>query len=69
MVYSYLVVATTDEALGIVKAVTSGVGIEAWTGLQKRYSKRTMSRVMGVLMECMYPKEVRVVELGSAILQ
>jgi hypothetical protein len=64
-----LVMATTDEALGIVKAVTSGDGIEAWTELQKRYSQRTMSRMMRVLMECMYPKEVRVVELGSAILQ
>ena len=57
-VYSYLVAATTDEALGVVKAVESGDGIEAWAELHKRYNKRTMTRMMRVLMECMYPKEV-----------
>ena len=64
-VYSYLVTATTDEALGVVKAVTSGDGVEAWTELHKRYNQRTMSRMMRVLMDCMYPREVRVVELGG----
>ena len=67
--YSYLVAATTDEALGVVKAVVSGDGIEAWTELHKRYNQRTTSRMMRVLMECMYPKEVKVAELGAAILQ
>jgi len=58
--YSYLVAATTDEALRVVRAVVKGDGIEAWAELHKRYSQRTMSRMMRVLMECMYPKEVKV---------
>ena len=66
--YSYLVAATTDEALGVVKAVESGDGVEAWAELHKRYNQRTMARMMRVLMECMYSKEVRVAELGTAIL-
>ena len=68
-VYSYLVAATTDEALGVVKAVVSGDGIEAWAELHRRYNQRTMSRMMRVLMEVMYPKEVKVAELGTALLQ
>ena len=67
-VYSYLVVTTTAEALRIVKVVTSGDGIETWTELHKKYSQRTMSRMMRVLIGCMYAKEVRVAE-GSTILQ
>ena len=67
--YSHFVAATTGEALGVVKAVVSGDGIEAWTELHKRYNQRTMSGMMRVLMECMYPKEVKVAELGAAILQ
>ena len=67
--YSYFVAATTDEALGVVKAVESGDGIEAWAELHKRYNQRTMTRMMRVLMECMYPKEVKVAELGAAMLQ
>ena len=67
--YSYLVAATTDEALGVVKAVVKGDGVEAWGELHKRYSQRTMSRMMRVLMECMYPKEVKVAGLGAAVLQ
>lgn len=42
--------------------------MEAWTELHKRYSQRTMSRMMRVLVECMYPKEVRVAEFGAAIM-
>ena len=67
--YSYLVAATTDEALGVVKAVESGDGIETWAELHTKYNQRTMTRMMRVLAECMYPKEVRVAELGAAILQ
>ena len=67
--YSHLVAATTDGALGVVTAVLSGDGIEAWTELYKRYNQRTMSRTMRVLMECMYPKGVKVAELGAATLQ
>ena len=67
--YSYLVAATTDEALGGgLRAVVKGDGIEAWAELHKRYSQRIMSRMMRVFMECMYPKEVKVAEMGAAIL-
>ena len=61
--------ATTDEALGVVRAVVGGDGIEAWAELYNKYNRKTISRMMRVLMECMYPKEVRVAELGAAILQ
>ena len=37
--------------------------------LHQKYSQRTMSRMMRVLMECMYPKEVKGSELVQAILQ
>jgi hypothetical protein len=57
--YSYFVAAMTDEALGMVKAVVSGYGIEAWAELHKKYNQRTMTRMMRVLMECMYPKEIK----------
>ena len=61
--HSYLVAATTDEALGGVGAVVKEDGIEAWAELHKRYSQRAMSRMMRVLMQCLYPKEVKVAEL------
>ena len=67
--YSHLVAATTDEALGVVKAVVSRDGIEAWAELLKRYNRRTMTRMMRVLMECIHPKDVKVAELGATILQ
>ena len=37
--------------------------------LHQKYSQRTMSRMMRVLMERMYPKEVKGSELVQAILQ
>ena len=59
----------TYEAFGIVRSVESGDGVEAWVKLHQKYSQRTMSRMMRVLMECMYPKEVKGSELVQAILQ
>ena len=59
----------SDEAFGIVRSVESGDGVEAWGTLHQKYSQRTMSRMMRVLMECMYPKEVKGSELTQAILQ
>ena len=57
----------SDEAFGIVRSVESGDGVEAWVKLHENNSQRTLSRMMRVLMECMYPKEVRVSELVQAI--
>ena len=59
----------SDEAFGIVRSVESGDGVEAWVKLHQKYSQRTMSRMMRVLTECMYPKEVKGSELVQAILQ
>ena len=68
-IYNHLVKNCSDEAFGIVRSVESGDGVEAWVKLHQKYSQRTMSRMMRVLMECMYPKEVKGPELVQAILQ
>ena len=68
-VYNYLVRNVTGEAMGIVRSVESGDGVEAWVKLHQKYSQRTMSRMMRVLMECMYPKEAKAQELTQAILK
>ena len=52
-----------------MRSVESGDGVEAWVKLHQKYSQRTLSRMMRVLMECMHPKEVNVSELVQAILQ
>ena len=57
-IYNHRVNNCTDEAFGIVRSVESGDGVEVWVKLHQKYSQRTMSRMMRVLMECMYPKEV-----------
>ena len=68
-IYNHLVKNCSDEAFGIVRSVESGDGVEAWAKLHQKYSQCTMSRMMRVLMECMYPKEVKGSELVQAILQ
>ena len=68
-IYNHLVKNCSDEAFGIVRSVESGDGVEAWVKLHQKYSQRTTSRMMRVLMECMYPKEVKGSELVQAILQ
>ena len=68
-VYNYLVRNVTGEAMGIVRSVESGDGVEAWVKLHQKYSQRTMSRMMRVLMECMYPKEAKAQELTQAVLK
>ena len=59
----------SGEAFGIVRSVESGDGVEAWVKLHQKYSLRTMSRIMRVLMDRVYPKEVKGSELLQAILQ
>ena len=63
-IYNHLVKNCSDEAFGIVMSVESGDGVEAWVKLHQKYSQHTMSRMMRVLMECMYPKEVKGSELA-----
>ena len=50
-------------------SVESGDGVETWVKLHQKYSQRTMSRMMRVLVECMYPNEVKGLVLLHAILQ
>ena len=72
-IYNHLVKNCSNflEAFGIVRSVESGHnGVEAKeVKLHQKYSQRTTSRMMRVLMECMYPKEVKGSELVQAILQ
>ena len=68
-IYNHLVKNCSDEAFGVVRSAESGDGVEAWVKLRQKYSQRTTSRVMRVLMECTYPKEARWSELVQAIFQ
>ena len=59
---------TSDEAKLIVRSVEEGDGFMAWGKLDAKYSQKTMSRVMRLQQECMYPKVAKVEELVAAVL-
>ena len=59
---------TGDEAKLIVRSVEDGDGFMAWGKLDAKYSQKTMSRVMRLQQECMYPKVAKVEELVAAVL-
>ena len=59
---------TSDEAKLIVKSVEEGDGFMAWGKLDAKYSQKTMSRVMRMQQECMYPKVAKVEDLVAAVL-
>ena len=59
---------TGDEAKLIVRSVEEGDGFMAWGKLDAKYSQKTMSRVMRLQQECMYPKAAKVEELVAAVL-
>ena len=59
---------TSDEAKLIVRSVEEGDGFMAWGKLDAKYSQKTMSRVMRLQQECMYPKVAKVEELVGAVL-
>ena len=66
--YRALHMATGDEARLIVKSVDESDGFMAWARLSAKYSQKTLSRVMRLQQECMYPKVAKVEELVGAVL-
>jgi hypothetical protein len=60
--------ATEDEAKLIVRSVEEGDGLRAWGKLNAKYSQKTLTRMMRLFQECMYPKAAKVGELVSAVL-
>ena len=66
--YRALHLVTSDEAKLIVRSVEEGDGFMAWGKLDAKYSQKTMSRVMRLQQECMYPKMAKVEELVAAVL-
>ena len=56
-IYNHLVKICSDEAFSIVRFLESGDGVEASVKLHQKCRQHTMSRMMRVLMECIYPKE------------
>ena len=67
--YRAIHMATTDEAKTVVRTVEDGDGFEAWGKLNAKYSQKTLSRMMRLQQECMYPKVAKVGELVSAVLE
>jgi hypothetical protein len=67
--YEMLVMMTEGEAKLIVKACIAGDGLEAWSRLQKHYSKRTVARLLRLHREVMYPKQAELGQLVTAIME
>ena len=67
--YMWLRLRTEGEAKLVVSSLEEEDGLMAWGKLHAKYSQKTMSRLMRLQQECMYPKMVRVAELGEKILQ
>ena len=66
--YRAIHLTTTEEAKNVVKTVEDGDGIKAWGLLNAKYSQKTLSRMMRLQQECMYPKVAKVGDLVSAVL-
>ena len=54
--YSLLTRYTGSEAATIVRSVT---GLDAWSILRAKYSRRTLGRTYRAQRECMYPKAAK----------
>ena len=68
-IYTWLGLKTEGEAKLVVLAEEDeGDGIKVWGLLHAKYNKRTMSRMMRLQQESMYPKAVKTTELVGAIL-
>ena len=57
--YQHLCLMTEGEAKMIVKSCESGDGYLAWAKLTARYHRRTLTRLMKINKEVMYPQEVK----------
>ena len=66
--YRAIHMATEDEAKLIVRSVEEGDGLRAWGKLNAKYSQKTLTRMMRLFQECMYPTAAKVGELVSAAL-
>jgi hypothetical protein len=68
-IYRWLRLKTEGEAKLVVLAEEDeGDGIRVWGFLHAKYNKRTMSRMMRLQQESMYPKSVKTTELVGAVL-
>ena len=66
--YRALHLSTEDEAKLVVKSVEDGDGFRAWGQLHARFNQKTLTRMMRLQQECMYPKVAKVGEMVSAVL-
>jgi hypothetical protein len=66
--YRAIHLTTDDEAKLVVKSVEDGDGLRAWGKLHARFNQRTLTRMMRLQQECMYPKVAKVGEMASAVL-
>ena len=67
--YRWLRHSTTGEAKYLVlKLEEDADGLKAWGLLHARYSTRTLTRLMRIQQECMYPKLVKMGEVGTEIM-
>ena len=67
--YMWLRLRTEGEAKLVVGSLEEEDGIMAWRKLHAKYSQKTMSRLMRLQQDCMYPKVVKVGELVEKLLQ
>ena len=67
--YMWLRLRTEGEAKLVVGSLEEEDGIMAWGKLHAKYSQKTMSRLMRLQQDCMYPKVVKVGELVEKLLQ
>ena len=67
--YMWLRLRTEGEAKLVVGSLEEEDGIMAWGRLHAKYSQKTMSRLMRLQQECMYPKVAKVGELVERMLQ
>ena len=68
--YMWLRLRTEGEAKLVVGSLEEEDGIMAWGRLHAKYSQKTMSRLMRLQQECMYPNVAEVGELvdtGAAV--
>ena len=56
---------TEGDAKMVVRLVTNSDGLRALGLLHAKYSKKTVTRIMRLQAECMYPRAVKVAELSS----
>jgi len=67
--YMWLRLRTEGEAKLVVGSLEEEDGIMVWGKLHAKYSQKTMSRLMRLQQDCMYPKVVKVGELVEKLLQ